>query len=336
MTSEAESKPKSKIDPATRRWVAQLLASFAGQQNTLTIPRPYIELTGSVDAALALSQIIYWSDRTKDPDGWFAKSYAEWKTELGLSQYQMTRAVKRLKDMGVETRLKKFDGAPTLHYRLNKDRFSQWIMKKLDNGLSSNFTMENEVTSQSITEPTTEPIPEQKTKEKDSAPENGAGDVVVSQPVEEKPAPVEIKPLTEQQVLVGVTSKALDGLAYSIAPTYVKFFTGKTTPDDGEWHEHHIEPAMTVQEIRAFGLWLDDMYDFDQPLRKAKSISDWSARFRADEDHALYMKRSELTGLQEERERIEALSPKLPEPPTEDHREEVEARLKALAEKKRG
>jgi hypothetical protein len=36
--------------------------------------RCLVRVTKSVAAALMLSQAIYWSNRTKDPDGWF------WKT----------------------------------------------------------------------------------------------------------------------------------------------------------------------------------------------------------------------------------------------------------------
>lgn len=140
----------------TREWVADLLAAFAGQENTLTIPRPYITLTGSVEAALLLSQIIYWSDRTKMADGWFAKTYAEWTKELALSKYQVTRSVKLLSEAGVETDVRKFKGAPTVHYRFNREVFSQWIVKKLDDPKFKNLTNESEETDQSFTETTTE------------------------------------------------------------------------------------------------------------------------------------------------------------------------------------
>ena len=43
-------------------------------------------------AALLLSQILYWSDRTSDPDGWFAKSYADWHDEVALTERQIKRS----------------------------------------------------------------------------------------------------------------------------------------------------------------------------------------------------------------------------------------------------
>ena len=141
----------------TRQTVSQLLTAFSGQQNTLTIPRPYIALCdGDILTALLLSQCVYWTDRTKDAQGWFAKSYQEWLSELGMTQYQVNRAAKLLKRLGLETKLRKFNGAPTVHYRINMDVFSQCIMKFLDNpGLSSFSIIHDEETSQSLTEPTT-------------------------------------------------------------------------------------------------------------------------------------------------------------------------------------
>src|SRR5574337_824595 len=124
----------------TREWVNTLVSAFSGQQNILTIPRAYIEVTGNIEDALLLSQIIYWSDRTTMDDGWFAKSYSEWQNEIALSKYQVMAAVKRLKAAGVETIVKKFNGYPTVHYRLRKLDFEQWIVKKLDERKLRNLT----------------------------------------------------------------------------------------------------------------------------------------------------------------------------------------------------
>lgn len=138
-----------------RLWVADLLSQFSGQRNTLTIPRAYIDFTGDLTSALLLSQIVYWSDRTRDSEGWFAKSYNEWHDELTMSEYQVRAATKSLAAFGVETKLKKFDGAPTVHYRLNKSKFSEFILKKLQNGNLKNLrNQDTEKTSVSITEPT--------------------------------------------------------------------------------------------------------------------------------------------------------------------------------------
>lgn len=140
----------------TRAWITDLLANFSGQENTLIIPRTYIDITGNIEDALLLSQIVYWTDRTKMDDGWFAKSYAEWQDEIALSKYQVMAATKRLAVAGVETMVRKFNGAPTVHYRLRKSDFALWIVKKLDERKSRNLTNDSEETSQSSTETTSE------------------------------------------------------------------------------------------------------------------------------------------------------------------------------------
>lgn len=129
--------------------VLQLIASFSGQTNTLTIPRIYIEWTGSLDTALFLSQCIYWSDRSTMENGWFAKSYEDWEAELGLSTYVVKKAAAALADAGLETVLKKFAGAPTVHYRIDTAKFYKWICKFLQ--------IENEIFNNPLQNLQTEP-----------------------------------------------------------------------------------------------------------------------------------------------------------------------------------
>lgn len=121
--------------------VKQLIAAISGQANMLSIPRVYIDFTGSVEAALLLSQIVYWSDRTKDEEGWFYKSYREWEEEITLSKYCVSKYVKRLQAAGVlETKVKKANGDPTLHYRLNWDAFSLSLVEFLHEPKLSDLT----------------------------------------------------------------------------------------------------------------------------------------------------------------------------------------------------
>lgn len=54
--------------------------------------RVFADLTKSVKAALMLSQALYWSKRTRDPDGWFYKPQHEWFTETGLTRREQDTA----------------------------------------------------------------------------------------------------------------------------------------------------------------------------------------------------------------------------------------------------
>lgn len=112
--------------------VFNLIKELVGQNNILTIPRLFIDYTGSLDCALLLSQIIYWSDKNSYSE-WFYKSYVEWKAELGLTQFQVARCVATLKRLGIiETKLKRANGSPTIHYHLLQPRFSHSIIKFLN------------------------------------------------------------------------------------------------------------------------------------------------------------------------------------------------------------
>jgi hypothetical protein len=59
--------------------------------------RCFVSLTGSVTAAVLLSQAVYWSKRTgAGQDGWFWKTVDEWEEETGLSRYEQETARKIL------------------------------------------------------------------------------------------------------------------------------------------------------------------------------------------------------------------------------------------------
>jgi hypothetical protein len=148
---------------SNQKSINDLVKAISGQASILTIPRIYVNLlAGDLKAALLLNQAVFWSDKTRDPDGWFYKSYAEWEQEITLSQYEVKRASETLKVEGLlEVKLKKANNAPTLHYRVNLDAVTDRIMKKLnnpimkelDNGLSRNLiNLDYEETSQSLTE----------------------------------------------------------------------------------------------------------------------------------------------------------------------------------------
>ncbi len=118
-----------------RDYISSVITQFSGRNNVIPIPVIYIKITEDYPSAALLNQMIYWSDRTNRKDGYFYKSYSEWFDELHLTEYQVRRATKKLKSFGfVETALKKANGAPTLHYKVDTKEISEWILKKLKNG----------------------------------------------------------------------------------------------------------------------------------------------------------------------------------------------------------
>lgn len=129
-----------------------LIATYSGNERHITIPKIYLELTNDYPTAALLNQMIFWSDKTKRQDGFFYKTYKEWEEETFLSEYQVRRASKVLKELGfLETKVKKANGAPTLHYKLDMDVLSESIVKKLKNRNQINSRINSEVPQESLT-----------------------------------------------------------------------------------------------------------------------------------------------------------------------------------------
>jgi hypothetical protein len=82
--------------------------------------RCFVEISGSVTAALLLSQAWYWQRRAQDGDGWFFKTREEWSEETGLSRKEQETARARLREIGVLEEERR--GLPAkLFYRVNSD-----------------------------------------------------------------------------------------------------------------------------------------------------------------------------------------------------------------------
>lgn len=110
----------------------RLIKSISGQANVLTIPRVYIAFTKSHRAALFLSQCVYWSDRSREPGGWFYKSFRDWREELGLNQHAVETCVSTLtKGLWLETKVEKLTVRLTTFYRPNLEKISESIQATL-------------------------------------------------------------------------------------------------------------------------------------------------------------------------------------------------------------
>jgi hypothetical protein len=139
----------------------ELVKALSGQSNVLTIPHVYIDYMGSIDGGLFLNQLIYWSDKGGGSDGWFYKTYLEWEEETTLSKYEISKQVGILKEKDVLiTKVKKANGAPTVHYKFLFSEFQNSIVKFLNYRKSRNSTIESQETRLSLTETTTETIPD--------------------------------------------------------------------------------------------------------------------------------------------------------------------------------
>jgi hypothetical protein len=276
----------------TRDSVTELFRRFAGQINTITIPRPYIDLCGGDHlAALLLSQILYWSDRTKDPNGWFAKSYPEWYDELAMTQYQIHRAIhgdKRskknaeekgktpvagLKTFGVETSLKEspyHHGAMTLHYRVDLEKLQNAIIDFVNDNPLNN--VDRPPSTMLIDPPQqcggtyTETISETRTENKDSLSDDKSSQLISAEtsPVESGGVVSELSAKDsnpeepEKKKKERKADPEFDLIAKiwnNTAGGYVSCMQGMifgSKSVKGEWKKCQFEPAATLDELTTF------------------------------------------------------------------------------------
>ncbi|MAU12444.1 MAG: hypothetical protein CL607_21650 [Anaerolineaceae bacterium] len=90
------------------------------------------KLTGDANTALMLLRLIYWTPKSKR-DGWVYKSWRDWDAECNLSQGQIKRVhgLALLEAVGVVREVRKANGVPTMHYRLEIGTFLRKIASYL-------------------------------------------------------------------------------------------------------------------------------------------------------------------------------------------------------------
>ena len=139
----------------TQQDIFDLITELHGNAGLIVIPREFIKITGDYETAALLAQLVYWTGKSQN-EGWVYKTYQDWEDEIGLSKYKVNRARKTLENLGIlETKLKKANGIPTLHYRINMKKLAELLstnqnvsetdlnVKKLENGKLKNQQMES-------------------------------------------------------------------------------------------------------------------------------------------------------------------------------------------------
>ncbi|WP_431613403.1 conserved phage C-terminal domain-containing protein [Bacillus pfraonensis] len=137
--------------------IRTIISQISGQENIVVVPKLFVKLTGDLTTAILLNQIVFYSDKSKRTDGFFYKTYKEWEEEICLTERQVRYSTKKLVNAGfVETTLKKANGAPTVHYKLDFNKLLDSILTNCQNGNLQIVGMEPDKTSESLTEITTE------------------------------------------------------------------------------------------------------------------------------------------------------------------------------------
>lgn len=92
----------------------------------IAFQRVFVKLTDSINAALMLSQAVYWSSRTDDPAGWFWKTQGQWEDETGLTRREQDGARKILDGDGLGFLLEEKRGIPPkIYYRVDLERVNE-------------------------------------------------------------------------------------------------------------------------------------------------------------------------------------------------------------------
>lgn len=123
--------------------------------------RVFVTLTGSVKAAIMLSQALYWQARAKQKDGWWYKTAEEWEEETGLTRHEQQTVRKDCE----KYLLSDLRGVPaTLYWKVDEDAITTALFDessksslpesvKLDLRNQSNINKNTETTAE-ITTPT--------------------------------------------------------------------------------------------------------------------------------------------------------------------------------------
>lgn len=128
-------------------YVKLLIKQLSGKENSIAVNISFMKYMGSLEGGAFLSQMVYWSDKSKREDGFFYKTYKDWHDELYLSEHTVRKLTKKLTEKGfLETKLKKANGSPTIHYKLDFELFCQEFIGFLKNedSILNKSTLENE------------------------------------------------------------------------------------------------------------------------------------------------------------------------------------------------
>lgn len=95
-------------------------------RRVIAFHRPLADVAGGATGGLFLSQLLYWSDKGSDPDGWIYKTQAEWTEETALTRWEQERARKVLREKGILEEQRR-DVPARLYYRLNIDALASML-----------------------------------------------------------------------------------------------------------------------------------------------------------------------------------------------------------------
>lgn len=118
--------------------LATMLA-LTGDRNVITIHHATVVWLGDLHTAMMFEQILYWSPRATDPDGWIIKSDREWCEELHLTRYSVRAAAYALTERKIVQSLqKKWGNSMVNAYRPDFEQVEKQWLEFIEKPLSEN------------------------------------------------------------------------------------------------------------------------------------------------------------------------------------------------------
>ena len=83
-----------------------------------------IDVLGGIKETFFICQLLYWTGKQRDREGWIYKTQKQIKKEIGLTRYEQETVRKNLKKLGILE--EKYRGIPRkLHFRVNINRLRE-------------------------------------------------------------------------------------------------------------------------------------------------------------------------------------------------------------------
>ncbi len=97
-------------------------------EKPIAFNKHYVFLGCGINGAVMLSQLVYWADKSKDPNGWIYKTGKEWTDETGLTRREQDTARKNLRELGFIEEHK--HGVPCkVHFKVNQPALYQALIE---------------------------------------------------------------------------------------------------------------------------------------------------------------------------------------------------------------
>ena len=100
----------------------------AMNEQPIAFNKHYVFLGCGINGALMLSQLVYWTSRTKDADGWIYKDHHDWTRETGLTRKEQHTARKTLKSLGFISE-KKHGVPPRIFFRVERENLYKSLIE---------------------------------------------------------------------------------------------------------------------------------------------------------------------------------------------------------------